>query len=306
MRHTPLHLALLVTSSIAFVVTVTINAVLNSGRASDLGVKDSIGKVGTNNPVDILPAGWTFSVWLVIYPWQGLWIVYAWIFVFRQSTITPVNKLVHVIFILSCVFNITWLYLFGNEKFTASFVMILVLEVTLDVLIGVASYTSYHQTQELVENGQKRDVVLVQVFLNNGIAVYETWVTIAAQVNFAVALQYDYDVSSSTAAIVALSIILVEMGTWFLAEITIFDRYIRYTLTVYPVVIWALAGIIANNYKDGKTTSVLSVVAICTACCILITRAILTVVYHWKKPLYARNQSTVAVKVFAKSPTKNQ
>lgn len=306
MRHTPLHLALLITSTVAFAITVILNSILNSNIACDFGVKDSIGRVGTDNPVEILPAGWTFSIWILIYPWQGLWILYSWIFVFRPSAINPVSKLVHGIFIISCVFNITWLYLFGNEEFTGSFVMLLLLEFTLDALIGVASYTSYHQAQELIENGQKRDVVLTQVLLNNGIGVYETWVTIAAQVNFAVVLQYDYDCSPSTVAIVALSIILLEMGTWFIAEVTILDRYIRYILIVYPVVIWALGGIIANNYKAGEASSLLSVVAICIAGCLLVARVTLTIVYHLKKPLYKNGHGMVTAKVFAKSPVKTQ
>lgn len=306
MRHTPLHLALLIASTVALGVTITLNAILNSDAACDFGVKDSIGEIGKDNPVDVLPAGWTFSIWIVIYPWQGLWLLYAWIFVFKSSAINPISKLVLVIFIISCGLNITWLYLFGNEKFTASFVMIFLLELTLDAMIGVASYTAYHQAQDLIENGQKRDVVLTQVLLNNGIAIYETWITAAAQVNFAVALQYDYDCSSSTAAIVALSIVLLEMGTWFMAEITILDRYVRYTLMVYPVVIWALTGIIANNYEDGEASSVLSVVAICIAGCLLMARLALVVVYHLKKPLYTSDHGTVTVKVFAKSPAKNQ
>ena len=306
MQHTPVHLALLIIATIAFGVTVTLNAILNSNAASDFGLKDSVGEVGKDNPVDILPAGWTFSIWIVIYPWQGLWILYAWIFVFRPSAITPVSKLVLVLFIISCGLNIAWLYLFGNEKFTGSFVTIILLEFTLDGMIGVASYTAYKQAQELMANGQKLDVVLTQVLLNNGIGIYETWVTIAAQVNFAVALQYDYDCSASTAAIVALSILLLEMGTWFVAEITILDRYVRYILTVYPVVVWALAGILANNYKDGETSSILSLVAVCLACCLLVARLTLVVVYHLKKPLYTSNHSTVAVKVFAKSPIKSQ
>lgn len=306
MRHTLLHLALLITSSVAFGITVTLNAILNSNSAGDLGVKDSIGKVGTDNPVDILPAGWTFSIWILIYPWQGAWIIYAWTFVCRSSSsITPVGKLVHVLFIVSCAFNISWLYLFGNEHFTASFIMILLLEVTLDVMIGVASYTAYHQAQELVESGQKRDVVLTQVLLNNGIGVYETWVTIAAQVNLAVVLQYDYETSSSTAAIVALSIVLAEMTFWFFAEVTILDRYLRYTLTVYPVVVWALGGIIANNYEKGETSSVLSLVAICVAFCLLVARFALVIAYHIKRPLRT-SPGTVTVRVFAKSPVKSQ
>ena len=148
--------------------------------------------------------------------------------------------------------------------------------------------------------------MLTQVLLNNGIGIYETWVTIAAQINFAVALQYDYDVSSSAAAVVALSIVLLEMISWFIAEVTILDRFVRYTLSVYPVAVWALAGIIANNYEEKEASSVLSVVAICIAGCLLVLRIILVIVYHLKKPLYLASSRIVTVKVSTKSPAKSQ
>ena len=303
MQHSPLHLGLLITSTVALCATVAINGILNSNIACDFGVKKSIGKVGKDNRVDILPATWTFSIWMLIYPWQGLWISYAWVFVFRASAINSVNKWIHALFIISCAFNIAWLFLFGNEEFTGSFVVLLLLELTLDAMIGVASYTLYHQTQELIENGQKWDIILTQVFLNNGISVYATWVTIAVQVNFAVALQYDYDVSRSVASIVALCIILVELGGWFIAEITILDRFVRYTLIVYPVAVWAFAGIIANNYKEGEASSLLAVVAICIACCVLVARFVLTIVYHLKRPLHT---TVAAVKLYGKLTAKSQ
>ncbi|XP_065897872.1 uncharacterized protein [Dysidea avara] len=286
MHHSALHLALLIASTLAFAITVIINGILNSDRASSFGVEDSIGQVGKDNPVDILPAGWTFSIWIVIYTWQGAWILYAWTFVFscRPTAIVPINKAVHALFVISCALNIIWLYLFGNEKFTAAFVLLLLLEFTLDAMIGVATYTSYHQARELIDNGQKYDVVLTQVLLNNGIGVYETWVTIAAQVNLAVVLQHVSDTSSSTAAIVALSIILTEMLTWFIAEITFLDRFVRYTLTVYPVAIWALAGIISNNWDKDEASSVLTLVAICIAGCLLVIRFVLAVIYHFARP----------------------
>ena len=306
MQHSALHLALLIASTLAFAITVIINGILNSGRAKDFGVEDSIGKVGRDNPVDVLPAGWTFSViWVVIYTWQGAWILYAWTFVFscRPSAIVPINKVIHALFVISCILNITWLYLFGNEKFTAAFVILVLLELTLDAMIGVATYTSYHQARELLDNGQKLDVILTQVLLNNGIAVYETWITIAAQVNFAVVLRYVSDTSSSTAAIVALSIILVEMISWFIAEITVLDRFVRYTLTVYPVAIWALAGIIANNWDKEEASSVLTLVALCIAGCLLVIRFVLAIIYHFTRPW---NSNSSSVTLMRDTPTPNE
>ena len=73
----------------------------------------------------ITPAGWTFGVaWSLIYLWQGLWLLYdiATIFIktengylYRQPPIlTPIF---HFFVIANFAFNITWLFIFAEEKF---------------------------------------------------------------------------------------------------------------------------------------------------------------------------------------------
>ena len=36
--------------------------------------KSKTGDVSDKYPTDITPAGWTFTIWIVIFIWQGLWV----------------------------------------------------------------------------------------------------------------------------------------------------------------------------------------------------------------------------------------
>jgi hypothetical protein len=87
--------------------------------------KQTNGNVSARANTLITPAGWTFGVaWSLIYIWQGLWLLYdiATIFIrtengylYRQPPIlTPIF---HFFIIGNFAFNISWLFIFAEEKF---------------------------------------------------------------------------------------------------------------------------------------------------------------------------------------------
>ena len=56
-------------------------------NADQFGFLDMTAEVvNASQPNQISPAGWTFAIWGVIFPWQIILMLYAWSFVFRPST----------------------------------------------------------------------------------------------------------------------------------------------------------------------------------------------------------------------------
>ncbi|CAF4574866.1 unnamed protein product, partial [Rotaria sp. Silwood2] len=48
------------------------------------------GSVSDNNLTEFTPAGWTFSIWGIIYFWQAAWLIYAITRIPRKSYILKV------------------------------------------------------------------------------------------------------------------------------------------------------------------------------------------------------------------------
>lgn len=122
--------------------------------------------------------------------------------------------------------------------------------------------------------------------IQNGVAIYATWTTIASLVNLTIVLQYDAKVSSTDAATISLSILTVVVAAWyvqikqiyillyftviedqnmdimlflfhylrFVLENFVLDKHVRFILTIYPVVIWALTGVFTENYNVADPT----------------------------------------------------
>ena len=249
-----------------------------------LGFNSSIGDIANFYKLEITPSGWTFAIWGVIYVWQALWLAYGWSFVRRPNSTKMVPLLTYILFSVSCLLNIGWLYSFSNYEVVVSFVVLLVLAIVLYGAIGAALVAYYYKMNHLQQH-QKVDLILTPVLLHNGLAVYTTWTTVATLLNMGITMQYTGGnrVDASTTGIVVLSVLMLIELVWFLLENTVLDCYTRYVYTIYPVLIWALSGVITNNIDDddNKETNTIAVGALVLTGLLLLVRIIIVVVSHF-------------------------
>ena len=128
----------------------------------------------------------------------------------------------------------------------------------------------------------KADVILTWIFPINGLFFYATWTTIASLVNLAAALQYSpSNVSGTTSGTISLSLLLVTLVVYFILENTVLYRILRYVLSVYPVMIWALIGVLAAHWgvEGEERNSRFSLGLLIIAIIAFIVRIILVVIF---------------------------
>lgn len=154
------------------------------------------GNISNRYEIDFTPAGWTFSTWGIIYTWNALWLVYNIFLVLKKTDVgrlyrePPVLTSVFHMFILSnFLFNIAWLFVFSVEKFWVAFVMLALITLTLYAALFI-SHRNIYDSEKYLSKSMKY-VWLYRALVNNGLAFYATWVSIASMLNFAIALTYD-------------------------------------------------------------------------------------------------------------------
>lgn len=240
-------------TTLLYILTVFLNYWSSSeDTPANLGFEETVSNVSDQNEVRITPAGWTFSIWGLIYAWQLLWLIYAWTFVVRPNSAKSIPLLTYVLFSVSCLINIGWLYAFTNGELAVAFALLLLLSLILYATIGVSAVMLYYRVTHLVGKKQRLDIILTIAFLHNGLAVYATWTTIATLLNMGIIMEHtgNNKQDETTVGLVTLSILIVEEIAWFLLENSILDRFVRYILTIYPVLIWALAGILSKQIDN--------------------------------------------------------
>jgi translocator protein len=207
----------------AFAVTITINSLagttLLNGRTI-VQVSDLY-----SNP--FTPAGYVFGIWGIIYALLFVFVIYQ---ALPKQNDKPFQKKIGVLFLLSGIFNVVWLFLWQYNYITASVIVMFALFVTLSAIylrLGI---------------GKSSAPLKEKLCVNLPFSVYLGWISIASIANVAAALVsvgWDgFGWGADTWAIIAMGIALIATLTAIVAR-----RDFAYSF----VVVWALAGIAVNQ-----------------------------------------------------------
>ena len=173
------------------------------------------------------PAGYVFGIWGIIYALLFVFVIYQ---ALPKQKDKPFQKKIGILFLVSGVFNVVWLFLWQYNYITASVIVMLALFVTL-----AAIYTRLHI-------GKSSAPLKEKLCVNLPFSVYLGWITVASIANVAAALVsvgWDgYGWGADTWAIIAMGIALIATLT---AIVT------RKDFAYSFVVVWALAGIVVNQ-----------------------------------------------------------
>jgi benzodiazapine receptor len=229
---------------VAFLATVAVNAL--AGSTTFLNGVTS-GEVSDMYPTLITPAGFTLVIWGIIYSLLLIFILYQAI---PKNRNKPFLNNIGILFALSGIFNISWLFLWHYELVTYSLILMLAL---LGTLIGI-----YLR----LDIGRATVSIKERLAVHLSFSVYLGWISIATIANVAVALTaigWDgWGIEPSTwAGIIiyfALLVTAVVLGT-------------RKDVAFSLVVVWSLIGILANQseYPNIALASEVGIVLILVA-----------------------------------------
>ena len=177
-------------ATIILLVVFVTNGLASYPDPAKVGFKNMTGKISDIFYTQVTPAGWTFSLWGIIYTFQVIWIIYGWSFVFRPSSPSAISAYTYIFYSCANICNIIWIYLWGNEYPQAAFPVIVILGIFLYIAIGVEAKYLFDMIPSL-ENASKYkiDIYIARYLVLNSIAIYATWVTVATLINFAIVLR---------------------------------------------------------------------------------------------------------------------
>ncbi|MDQ3324049.1 MAG: tryptophan-rich sensory protein, partial [Acidobacteriota bacterium] len=174
-------------------------------------------------PTIITPAGYAFGIWSLIY--LGL-IIFSIYQALPSQTQNPRFRKIRILYVLSCAANCVWIYLWHHELIWASLTVIFVLLGTL-VFINSAL--------------QNKQAAAETWIARVPFGLYFGWITVAAILNFTVALVYSDVRLSSSATTVWASILIAA------AVISGIIIRLKLSTAAYALAIaWALTAIAVN------------------------------------------------------------
>lgn len=191
------------------------------------------------------PAGITFSIWGLIYLLLAIYVIYQF-----KSKNGGLLKKINILFIITSIANILWIFAWHYDYIGLSLALMLVL------LIGLIKIADTLRSNELTAEERK--------FIGIPFSVYFGWITVATIANVTVFLVSINWGGFGIAEFIWTSIILLIGATIGILRMNK-DKSVAYGL----VLVWAYLGILLKHLSNdgfaGQYTVVITTVIICLA-----------------------------------------
>lgn len=212
------------------IVTIVVNALANilalNGR--------NTGEISNLYPTLITPAGYVFSIWGLIY---ALLIGFVAFQALPRQREKQFLSQISFLFVLSCMLNISWLFLWHYGQIVLSTIPMFALLITL-----VAIYLRLDIGRAMIPFKER-------VFIHLPFSVYLGWITVAAIANVAVALTA-INWGGWGLGNTAWAVIMIIVALFINLAVIGMRRDLAYSL----VIIWALIGIIVKQAVNPSIT----------------------------------------------------
>lgn len=199
-------------------------------------------EISDSYPNLFTPAGYAFSIWGLIYALLLIFAVYQALPSQREKTF--LHK-IGFFFVLSCIANISWIFLWHYEQIILSLVPMFALLITL-----IAIYLRLNIGRSDAPSKEK-------LYVHLPFSVYLGWITVAPIANVAAALtaiNWDgWGISD-----VAWTILVIIIAMMITLSVIIKRKDIAFSL----VIVWALIGIIVKQIENQSIFITASVGAV--------------------------------------------
>ena len=247
-----------VISLVGLIVVVAVNALANiipfNGQTT--------GEVIESDPVYFQPAGWTFTIWTVIYLLLLAFVAYRMLPLGRRNRRM---KQIDPLFLVANLANITWLVLWHYEQWLPSVVVMTVLLAALALI-----YVALRRTHR-----DRPPVTTERLMVWTPFSVYLGWITVAFLANLTVWMDRTgtqlWGISPRWWAVLMILVALLMtavMAFW------LHDP--AYTL----VLAWAFLGIGAEQWDRSKVVAIAAFVALLLALGLLLLASVLAFEYR--------------------------
>ena len=246
--------------------------------------------------LDVTPADWTVLLTPLIYLAQGVWLTYGLILICRQTEEGPMYALypvmppiMYVVFSFSLACNVAWLLIWDKQYMEVALVFINLMTCTLYICLVVSVRRLNEFGGLMVRAKLERDIWIIRLFVQNGLAMYACWGSVAAVFNFAIVLTYQTGLTvkrQEVGSTVSLIIFTLEILCWFVLDNFVFERLLRYLISPYIVIITSLIGIITKNFDSTKRNSIYSAALLIMAIILTLIKITLAAWRHYKSPIF--------------------
>lgn len=216
------------------------------------------GEVANRNAVPFLPAGWTFTIWGLIYAMLLAFVIYGFLPAGRNN---PRIQAVGPFFLVANIANISWLFLWHWEQFGASLIVMAILLATLTGIYAVVRVRGRSGVEP---------TVVQRLIVWTPFSVYLGWISLATLANLQVWMD-NGGWDGGPFGLRAWAVIFLLAGVLIAAGVAFFFHDAAFTL----VYVWAYLGIAQEQWSTTKLVSVTAILLVIVAAALTVMASML-------------------------------
>jgi hypothetical protein len=249
---------------VAYMAVIIVNGLANALPINDL----TTGEISELYPNLFAPAGFTFSIWGVIYLLLGAYALFQLGLFGGDSASNKIIKRVGVLFIISSMANALWIFSWHHLMIWASLALMAIILASLIMIVSFLHKQGLNRNEHL--------------FIRIPFSVYLGWITVAAIANvtvFLVSIGWDgFGISSHIWAVAIIAVGIIIGGQ---AIIALND------IAYGAVLVWAYIGILAKHISpagfDMQYPGIITAASIGIAVFIALIILVFVKKNYWKK-----------------------
>ncbi|KAJ0022864.1 hypothetical protein NQD34_014998 [Periophthalmus magnuspinnatus] len=257
---------LLHAGSVALAIVTQVCAAVFYGLAKENTVPNGVFETSSGNvsklwSLEVTMDRWAQNNWLMVDCWSLVSLVEAVYRLWKRNVFGPeaCNPELHppLFYLMWASVNsarICCMLMWDRHEIVAAFVFS-----AMQPPIGFYMlYTSYynlnkHKTWLTINN---RNVIWWMRYLaQSGLALSSWWTIQIAAVNFGIVLKYKAGVQDPGASTLVLTTVLLATVIWFFLQSVFYLKYMRYTFTVYPILILGLGAMFTTSFQVNNITA---------------------------------------------------
>ncbi|KAM6971662.1 uncharacterized protein LKV04_017222 [Tautogolabrus adspersus] len=206
-------------------------------------------------PLEVTMDWWSEQYWVMIDVWSAAWLVYAVVGLFNRNVLGPesCNPEIHppVFYLMWTMINISrmfsmtlWDRLFMVEAVTVRWIL-----PGLSFYMLYMSYSNLNKHKAWLSVNNPAVTSWTRYLTQNGLAVFAWWSLLNAVEGLGILFKYKAGVSDPLISTVVLTIVFLCAITWFILQSFLLTKYLRYTFSVYAILILGLGAMFTRSYR---------------------------------------------------------
>ncbi|KAF1373095.1 hypothetical protein PFLUV_G00256760 [Perca fluviatilis] len=223
--------------------------------AKDINVPNAVFQTSSRNvsetfPLEVTMDWWSESFWIMVDLWSKAWLLYAVVSLFKRNVLGPE---IHppVFYLMWTMINIARMFsmtLWDRHNILGAVLVWWNLPVISFYMLYM-SYSNLNKHKAWLAINNPHVISWTRYLTQNGLAVFAWWSLLNAVVGLGIVLKYKHDVPDPLISTIVLTIVSVCTIIWFILQSFLLTKYMRYTFSVYAILILGLGAMFTRSYR---------------------------------------------------------